>query len=71
MIPACAEAGVLGALAGVAGSLMALEIIRAIVPFGEPLVGKLLMIDARSMRFETISYSWDSDNGLNGTRAQG
>ena len=55
-VPTCADAGVLGALAGVMGSLMALEVVRAIVPFGEPLVGRLLMVDARSMRFETIAY---------------
>ncbi|MFC5069534.1 HesA/MoeB/ThiF family protein [Flaviflagellibacter deserti] len=65
-IPACEQAGVLGALAGVAGSLMALEAIREIAPFGEGLVGKLLMIDARSMRFETVSYGWDADNPLSG-----
>src|SRR6185295_4783872 len=41
-VPACAEAGVLGALAGVMGSLMALEVIREIVGFGEGLVGRLL-----------------------------
>jgi len=68
-VPACAEAGVLGALAGLAGSLMALEVIRAIVGFGEPLVGKLLMIDARAMRFETVRYTWDSDNPLSGVSA--
>jgi adenylyltransferase/sulfurtransferase len=38
------------------GSLMALEVIRAIVPFGEDLVGRLLMVDALSMRFDTIHY---------------
>ena len=65
-IPACEEAGVLGALAGVVGSLMALEAIREIVPFGEGLVGRLLMIDARSMRFETIGYAWDRSNPLSG-----
>ena len=69
MIPACAEAGVLGALAGMVGSMMALEVIRAIVGFGEPLVGKLLMMDARAMRFETISYDRDPDNPLNGDNA--
>ena len=69
MVPACAEAGVLGALAGLAGSLMALEVIRAIVGFGEPLIGKLLMIDARAMRFETVRYTWDSENPLTGSRA--
>src|ERR1700744_2097937 len=65
-VPACAEAGVLGALAGVIGSLMALEIIREIVGFGENLVGRLLMIDARAMRFETLRYAWDPDNPLSG-----
>ena len=65
-VPACAEVGVLGALAGLAGSLMALEVIRALVGFGEPLVGKLLMIDARAMRFETVRYKWDPENPLTG-----
>jgi molybdopterin/thiamine biosynthesis adenylyltransferase len=65
-IPACAEAGILGALPGVLGSMMALEVIREIVGFGEGLVGRLLMVDARSMRFETLSYAWDPDNPLNG-----
>jgi adenylyltransferase/sulfurtransferase len=65
-IPTCSEAGILGALAGVAGSLAALEAIRAIVDFGEGLAGKLLMIDSRSMRFETLNYAWDPDNPLSG-----
>ena len=68
-VPACAEAGVLGALAGIMGSLMALEVIRAVTDFGEPLVGRLLMVDARSMRFETLGYAWDPENPLNGTAA--
>jgi molybdopterin/thiamine biosynthesis adenylyltransferase len=66
-VPACAEAGILGALTGVVGSLMALEVIREIVGFGEGLVGRLLMIDARSLRFETLSYQWDENNPLSGT----
>jgi molybdopterin-synthase adenylyltransferase len=66
-VPACAEAGVLGALAGVMGSLMALEVIREVVGFGEGLVGRLLMVDARAMRFETLRYGWDEANPLNGT----
>jgi molybdopterin-synthase adenylyltransferase len=65
-VPACAEAGVLGALAGVIGSMMALEIIREIVGFGESLVRRLLMIDARGMRFETLRYQWDPANPLSG-----
>jgi molybdopterin-synthase adenylyltransferase len=65
-IPACAEAGILGALPGVLGSLMALEVIREIVGFGEGLVGRLLMVDAHSMRFETLTYAWDPNNPLTG-----
>jgi len=65
-VPACAEAGILGALPGVLGSLMALEVIREIVGFGEGLVGRLLMVDARSMRLETLSYAWDPANPLSG-----
>ncbi len=69
-VPACAEAGILGALTGVLGSLMALEIIREIVGFGEGLVGRLLMIDARALRFETLAYAWDPANPLNGEHAR-
>jgi molybdopterin-synthase adenylyltransferase len=65
-VPACEEAGVMGALAGTLGSMMALEAIREIVGFGEGLVGRLLMIDARAMRFETLRYGRDPGNPLNG-----
>src|SRR5476651_2134322 len=65
-VPACSEAGILGALTGVLGSMMALEVTREIVGFGEGLVGRLLMVDARAMRFETVSYGWDPANPLNG-----
>jgi len=67
-VPACAEAGILGALTGVVGSLMALEVIREIVGFGDGLVGRLLMIDARSLRFETLAYAWDPSNPLTGEK---
>ena len=66
-VPACSEAGILGALVGVLGSMMALEVIREIVGFGEGLVGRLLMVDARAMRFETLNYAWDEMNPLSGT----
>ncbi|NEV76839.1 adenylyltransferase, partial [Rhodopseudomonas sp. BR0C11] len=65
-VPSCEEAGVMGALAGVLGSMMALEAIREIVGVGEGLVGRLVMIDARAMRFETLRYSRDPQNPLNG-----
>jgi molybdopterin-synthase adenylyltransferase len=67
-VPACAEAGILGALPGIVGAMMALEVIREIVGFGEGLVGRLLMIDARSLRFETLRYVWDPANPLSGER---
>jgi molybdopterin-synthase adenylyltransferase len=67
-VPACEEAGILGALTGVLGSLMALEVMREIVGFGEGLVGRLLMVDARAMRFETIDYAWDPSNPLTGEK---
>jgi adenylyltransferase/sulfurtransferase len=66
-VPACAEAGVLGALPGILGSMIALQVMREIVGFGEGLVGRLLMVDARAMRFETIEYAWNPDNPLSGT----
>ena len=64
--PTCSETGILGALTGVLGSMMALELIREIVGFGQRLVGRLLMVDARAMRFETLNYAWDESNPLSG-----
>lgn len=55
----CAEQGVLGALTGVMGSLAALEAIRAIVPFGEDSAGKLLLVDALSLRFRSLTLPED------------
>jgi molybdopterin-synthase adenylyltransferase len=68
-VPTCAEAGVLGALTGLVGAIMAMEVIREIVPFGEGLVGRLLLVDARDMRFETLAYAYDPDNPLSGRAA--
>lgn len=56
MIPSCAEAGVIGALPAILGSLQAMEVIKLITGIGEPLVGRLLLYDALSARFETIKY---------------
>lgn len=54
--PACETAGILGALAGVIGSMMALEVLKEIAGVGEGLVGRLLIYDARDARFRVVSY---------------
>jgi molybdopterin/thiamine biosynthesis adenylyltransferase len=56
LVPSCAEAGVLGALTGVVGTLQALEVIKLITGIGEPLIGRLLLYDALAARFDTIRY---------------
>ncbi len=56
LVPSCAEAGVLGALVGVIGTLQAMEAIKLITGIGEPLVGRLLMYDGLGARFETVRY---------------
>jgi len=55
-VPTCAEAGIVGALTGVVGTLQAMEVIKLITGQGEPLVGRLLLYDALAARFETIDY---------------
>jgi molybdopterin-synthase adenylyltransferase len=69
LLPTCAEAGILGALVGVVGAMQALEAIKEILGIGEGLVGRLLLYDARSARFETVAYRWNPDNPLNGRAA--
>jgi molybdopterin/thiamine biosynthesis adenylyltransferase len=56
MVPSCAEAGVLGALTGVIGTLQAMEVIKLITGIGEPLVGRLLLYDGLGARFDTVKY---------------
>lgn len=55
----CAEQGVLGALTGVLGSLAALEVLRAIVGFGDDPTSKLLIVDALALRFRLIALPKD------------
>lgn len=69
LLPSCAEAGILGALVGVIGAMQALEAIKEILAIGDGLVGRLLLYDARSARFETVAYRWNPDNPLNGRAA--
>jgi len=56
LLPTCAEAGILGALTGVLGSIQALEVLKLVAGIGEPLVGRLLLYDALAQRFEEVRY---------------
>lgn len=56
LVPGCAEAGIVGALTGVMGTLEAMEVIKLITGAGEPLIGRLLLYDALAARFESVKY---------------
>ncbi|MEY2852931.1 MAG: hypothetical protein RL030_63 [Pseudomonadota bacterium] len=57
LVPNCAEAGVLGVLPGVMGSLQATEAIKLLLGIGEPLIGRLLVYDALALQFQEFSFS--------------
>src|SRR3954451_16651234 len=54
MVPSCAEGGVLGVLPGLLGVIQATEVIKLILGTGEPLIGRLLLVDALTMRFREM-----------------
>lgn len=56
LVPSCAEAGILGALTGVIGSMQALEVIKEITGAGQGLAGRLLLYNSSAARFEEIRY---------------
>lgn len=56
VVPSCAETGIIGALTGVIGTIMAMEAVKLVTQTGEPLVGRLLLYDALGSRFETVRY---------------
>jgi len=60
-VPSCAEAGVLGVLPGIVGSIQAIEAIKLLLGIGEPLIGKLLMIDTLDMSFRTLKVQRNPD----------
>ncbi len=68
LVPSCAEGGVLGVLPGIVGSVQALEAIKLILGAGEPLIGRLLLFEALSMRFRELALEKDPDCPLCGTR---
>lgn len=66
VLPTCAVAGVLGAVTGIVGTLMALALIKEIVGMESGLLGRLLLFDGRDMRFRAIGYRWSRHNPLTG-----
>jgi molybdopterin/thiamine biosynthesis adenylyltransferase len=56
LLPSCAEAGILGALTGVIGSIQALEVLKLVAGIGEPLIGRLLLYNGLAQRFDEIRY---------------
>lgn len=60
-IPSCAEAGVLGVLPGIVGTVQATEVIKLILGIGETLIGRLLLIDGLEMTFRSIELRRDPD----------
>lgn len=61
LVPTCAEAGVLGVLPGVLGSIQALEAIKLVAGIGSSLAGRLLVFDALRLRFRELSIEKDPD----------
>jgi adenylyltransferase/sulfurtransferase len=61
LVPSCAEAGVLGALCGIVGSIQATETLKLILGIGESLVNRLLIIDALSMEMRTLKIRRDPE----------
>jgi molybdopterin/thiamine biosynthesis adenylyltransferase/rhodanese-related sulfurtransferase len=61
LVPSCAEGGVLGILPGLVGVIQATEVIKLILGIGEPLIGRLLLVDALGMSFRTLKLRKNPD----------
>ena len=67
LVPSCAEGGVLGILPGLVGVIQATEVIKLILGQGEPLIGRLLLVDSLSMRFRELKLRKNPDCPVCGT----
>jgi len=65
-VPNCSEVGILGAVAGVLGTLQAVEVLKEIAGIGDSLAGRLMIYDARACRFQIVNVAWDPANPLTG-----
>ena len=68
LVPSCAEGGVLGILPGLIGVIQATETIKLILGIGEPLIGRLLLVDALKMRFRELKLRKNPECPVCGTR---
>ena len=66
LLPACEEAGIIGALTGIIGSIQAMEVMKELLEIGESLAGRLFMYDALGTRAYVTELRWNPDNPLNG-----
>jgi molybdopterin/thiamine biosynthesis adenylyltransferase/rhodanese-related sulfurtransferase len=67
LVPSCAEGGVLGILPGLVGVIQATEVIKLILGIGEPLIGRLLLVDALGMSFRTLKLRKNPECPVCGT----
>jgi len=67
LVPSCAEGGVLGILPGLVGVIQATEVIKLILGIGEPLIGRLLLVDALAMSFRTMKLRKNPECPMCGT----
>ncbi len=67
LVPSCAEGGVLGILPGLIGVMQATEVIKLILGVGEPLIGRLLLVDALGMKFRELKLRKNPDCPVCGT----
>jgi len=68
LVPSCAEGGVLGVLPGLIGTIQATEAIKLVLGIGEPLIGRLLLVDALRMQIRTVRLRRDPECPACGTR---
>ena len=68
LVPSCAEAGVLGVLPGIIGTIQATEALKLILGIGDPLIGRFLVYDALKMRFRELKLPKDPDCPVCGAR---